>query len=173
LKRAAFQDTDRRPIAAGALRPGVPIKVEGRAEGPDRFLAKKVRLLSAQAGIEIEGIVRRVFSSPDSEVVELEIAGLRVLAQPKKVRRAIGKASEDARAAPSSQPQVELELYDLGSDPAEKVNLVERSPDRVRLLLGQLEAWEKSAASRSLKKAARAPLDEETLSRLRALGYVQ
>jgi arylsulfatase A-like enzyme len=45
-----------------------------------------------------------------------------------------------------------LELFDLGSDPRESINLAERHPERVKALLAQMEGFDEA-----LKRDARPP----------------
>ena len=58
------------------------------------------------------------------------------------------------------------ELFDLRRDPAERTNLIERSPEVARRLLAALREIEGAAAP-----AARPAPDAGTLEKLRALGY--
>jgi len=68
----------------------------------------------------------------------------------------------------------ELELYDLRDDPDETRDLAAERPDVVRRLAPPLEAWAREAVSRARAPGARSSEgDEETLRRLRALGYVE
>ena len=57
------------------------------------------------------------------------------------------------------------ELYDLESDPGERVNLADRRPDELDRLLRRIPAGAQSAIDREA-------LDDEELARLRSLGYV-
>lgn len=59
------------------------------------------------------------------------------------------------------------ELYDLGADPAERVNLAAREPERVRQLVAALKSLERVPGVE-----AHAPANRETVEKLRALGYV-
>ena len=59
------------------------------------------------------------------------------------------------------------ELYDLGADPAERSNLYSRRQDLAKPLERQLDALRANA-----KAATAAPVDRDTVQRLRSLGYV-
>ena len=158
-----------------SLHPDLLVKVEGRAAGAGRFLAQKIRLLEGEPRNEIGGIVRRVLPPANPGSVEMEIAGLRVLARRKDIRglsRTSAPTGDPARR-PASAPEIKLEVYDLRKDPGEHVDLSLREPERVRALLSDLEAWQKRIDSRRLPPAERSRVDEETVKRLRALGYVQ
>jgi hypothetical protein len=68
----------------------------------------------------------------------------------------------------------ELELYDLAEDPDETRNVIAGHPDVVRRLAPALEAWTREAVSGARASETRSPEEEEeTLRRLRALGYVE
>ncbi len=38
-------------------------------------------------------------------------------------------------------PPLPVELYDIGSDPSETINLADRDPDRAANMLSSLESW--------------------------------
>jgi arylsulfatase A-like enzyme/Flp pilus assembly protein TadD len=59
------------------------------------------------------------------------------------------------------------ELYDLGADPAERSNLYARRQDLAKPLERQLDALRANAQA-----ATAAPVDRDTVQRLRSLGYV-
>ena len=59
----------------------------------------------------------------------------------------------------------EPELYDLGRDPGERTNLVDREPQRVREMRARLSQWSAAPAARSEMSSADA-------ARLQSLGYL-
>lgn len=61
------------------------------------------------------------------------------------------------------------ELFDLGEDPAEEVDLSGREPERLEALRRAAEPW---IAIGPLKRKRAPHLDAEAIERLRALGYV-
>ncbi len=63
------------------------------------------------------------------------------------------------------------ELYDLSTDPDERVNLLARRPELASELAGRLEAWRSGQEGLALGPVQEA--DDEELERLRALGYVR
>ena len=63
------------------------------------------------------------------------------------------------------------ELYELRSDPGERVNLLSRHPPLARELADQLEAWRERQAGLALGPGQQTP--EEELEKLRSLGYVR
>jgi arylsulfatase A-like enzyme len=63
------------------------------------------------------------------------------------------------------------ELYDLAEDPGELVNLVRSRSDLARTMSDQLEEWERGLGDSRIE-ADEVEYDEETMQRLRGLGYV-
>ena len=67
-------------------------------------------------------------------------------------------------------PDGRRELYDLGNDPGERQDLARSKP-------GSLEVFEAlssmALAEREGARAASVPLDEETIRKLRSLGYIE
>lgn len=61
-------------------------------------------------------------------------------------------------------------LFDLASDPGERINLAGRGDIETDWLRGRLLAW--IARAQPENEGGEAPVDQETLDRLRALGYV-
>ncbi len=66
-------------------------------------------------------------------------------------------------------PRRPLELYDLGADPKELLNVYAEEPEIARRLEERLEAV--FAARRQLREGERVVVDPETLRELEALGY--
>jgi arylsulfatase A-like enzyme len=65
-------------------------------------------------------------------------------------------------------------LYDLVADPGGQTNLAAGDERRVTVLRDHVDAWRKMTAAASLDPARRTEeLDEDTLEKLRSLGYVQ
>jgi arylsulfatase A-like enzyme len=63
------------------------------------------------------------------------------------------------------------ELYDLAADPTERDNIAARDPGSLRRLIGRLESWMRSMEEQRVDTSD-AEYDDETLERLRGLGYV-
>jgi len=63
------------------------------------------------------------------------------------------------------------ELYDLNSDPRERINLLSRRRELADELAGEIEAWRSEQEGLALGPAREAA--DEELERLRALGYVR
>jgi hypothetical protein len=61
------------------------------------------------------------------------------------------------------------------SDPLQLENVGDSQPDKLDVMVRQLQAWEKMVAVASLDPKLRAEedLDEETLKQLKSLGYIQ
>jgi arylsulfatase A-like enzyme len=66
-----------------------------------------------------------------------------------------------------------FELYDLASDPGEKVNLDRARPEILSGLLWRLQIWRAQGAGHPrLRETPNAELPEEVIRNLRSLGYV-
>ena len=65
------------------------------------------------------------------------------------------------------------ELYELRSDPGEKTNTVREHPELARAYLEQLLEWVARTSRPGAGDRPGVVLDEETLRKLRALGYVE
>jgi hypothetical protein len=66
------------------------------------------------------------------------------------------------------------ELYDLVKDPKESVNLLGSDADSVNRFRAELRSFLDAArAARSLRQGEAVELDNETLERLKSLGYTQ
>ena len=63
-----------------------------------------------------------------------------------------------------------LELYDLETDPEEKVDLAMERPDQAATLKAELEVW---LASQPRSRGGDVLLDAESRRKLQALGYVE
>jgi len=68
-----------------------------------------------------------------------------------------------------------VELFNTAADPLELVDVAGDEPDKLSKLVGDLEAWSKMVTATSLDPELRtdAELDDETLSQLKSLGYIQ
>jgi arylsulfatase A-like enzyme len=64
------------------------------------------------------------------------------------------------------------ELYDLASDPAEGQDISSSDVEKLRSMLERLDQWRASMDARSTATTDDADYDDETLERLRGLGYV-
>ncbi len=63
------------------------------------------------------------------------------------------------------------ELFDLGTDPGERVDVAEANPERVRELAAVLDRW-LEAAERGPGTASARVIDEATRERMNSLGYL-
>jgi len=74
-----------------------------------------------------------------------------------------------------SRDSEEAELYHLAEDPLELNDLAAAEANRVAVLRDHLAAWEKMVAAASLdpEKRTEEALDDDTLERLKSLGYIQ
>jgi hypothetical protein len=68
-----------------------------------------------------------------------------------------------------------LELYDLMTDPGERVNLFGRMEEQDRILAAILESYAERVRQYRREHPGPVPVavDEETRERLRSLGYVE
>jgi arylsulfatase A-like enzyme len=66
------------------------------------------------------------------------------------------------------------QLFDLSQDPLQLMDIAAQEEHRVAVLLDHLDAWGKMVAAASLDPERRIDtVDEETLEKLRSLGYIQ
>ena len=71
-------------------------------------------------------------------------------------------------------PEIASELFYLPDDPTATIDLAEQFPDRVEVLEGHIEAWSKMVSAASFDPERRTEeLDDETLEKLKSLGYIQ
>lgn len=63
------------------------------------------------------------------------------------------------------------ELYDLNNDPQELHNLVQTEKEKFKFMKEKLESWKNRPRLKVGRKIK--PLDQETLNRLKSLGYLQ
>jgi len=64
------------------------------------------------------------------------------------------------------------ELYDLGADPQEKVDLSASEPDRARRMLDAARAWHARCIEAATHPPVETQIDDTSRDQLRALGYV-
>ena len=70
-----------------------------------------------------------------------------------------------------SEVQTE-ELYDVVKDPGERENLLGRETDSLHRFRGELRSFlEAARTARSLRRGDAVSLDDETLEKLKSLGY--
>ena len=72
-----------------------------------------------------------------------------------------------------SQPEDEMELYDLKSDRREQVDLAALQPDRVRAMRARLDAQASEAGGEAATSSTPYEPSQEEASQLEALGYVE
>jgi arylsulfatase A-like enzyme len=64
-----------------------------------------------------------------------------------------------------------LELYDLETDPGERLNVRAEHPELGEVLGDRAQAWLKDCWAQAKQPAELGEIDAETQERLRALGY--
>ena len=102
-------------------------------------------------------------AAPDPRPVFLE------LAPPKPFRWAVVDGDRKLIVDPEAPDRPEL--YDLASDPGEKVNLAARLPAEVERLRAELRTWARKNP-RAPDQRTRDRLDENLRKELEALGYL-
>ena len=78
----------------------------------------------------------------------------------------LGVVTKDWKYIQTTRP----ELYDLNNDPGENINLADKEPHRAKLLQERLQQHLEGQPQDN--EESKASLDDETRSRLEALGYV-
>ena len=63
------------------------------------------------------------------------------------------------------------ELYNLGEDPEEKINLVSKNPPQLAQLRKQMKKFIRATAKSSGQTIT--PIDEKTREQLKTLGYIK
>jgi len=90
---------------------------------------------------------------------------------PKSINGLVSRTLRDGHLKLLWRSDGRHELYDLSADPHERNNLTIGDPNAGRRLQERLEAWVRSMEERSVDTGD-AAYDDETLERLRGLGYV-
>ncbi len=67
----------------------------------------------------------------------------------------------------------ESELYDLNEDPGEKNNILQKNKKLLEFMDQKLKSWKKDHTGESRPQSESKTPDQETLERLKALGYIQ
>jgi arylsulfatase A-like enzyme len=162
---------------------GLWVQVKG-AWKDDVFLVRRVKLLDDPDDMkqEIKAPVIDVEWEDDDEV-EIHLAMIDVEADDETEFEGDWPDwtphGDQPEHAPADSPDetgkrvlVGVSLYDLLSDPLETENLSTREPGILRDLFDRLDTWEERYA-RQVGAEGRVILDEETLERLRSLGYIR
>jgi len=170
------------------LRPGDWVKVEGDVPVVGSLLADKLeRLAGAGTEMELEGIIQQI-DTDGSKSPRAVVGKVNVVFTPDTRIKGVepgltpsvasaGMAGEGpftpARLLTGEGLEIEELLFDLGTDAAEQANLVELEPERAAGLRRELMSWfERMARTSRAPRSSRARLDEDTIERLRTLGYV-
>jgi len=164
---------DGQPALAGldTLLPGQRVKADGRALGPVRLRASKLRLVGPDDDTTIEGLVRSAAELPDGRI-ELQLAALRAAVPTGLLQQAFADFTARQEAGENTTADL-VEFYDLHADPGERRRLSESELPHAAGLLAALRTFESELARHRLRTSARVGLDDATASRLRALGYLK
>ena len=90
---------------------------------------------------------------------------------PKSINGLVSRTLRDGNLKLLWRSDGRHELYDLESDPGERHSIADRDPGATRRLVERLERWVRSMEERSADTGD-AAYDDETMERLRGLGYV-
>jgi arylsulfatase A-like enzyme len=113
-----------------------------------------------------------LLAAPSQAGAERDVFSMRSDARPEETAHKRALIRGDYKLI-VTQPQDEIELYDLRSDPSESNDLAARQPDRVREMRARLDAQE-AIAQREERAPARSYEPSESEARqLEALGYVE
>lgn len=119
----------------------------------------------AGADAATESDFTSLLNEPAPEPVIAENTG------PKSIKGLVSRSLRDGDLKFIWKSDGSHELYDLGADPEERENLAARDADQANRLHERLEAWVRAMEERSVRSGD-AAYDDETLERLRGLGYV-
>lgn len=170
------------------LREGEWVKAEGDLETGTRLLADKLeRLEPDDRDTEIEAIVQEV-TPVGPEQVRLVLANTVVIVTDEtRIKGGEPTAGpSEPTLAPGEDPftpqrllaadgfKTEERLYDVGADPLEQIDRASSESGRLAAFRGRLAVWlERMARTERGDRPGRSRLDEETVERLRTLGYVE
>ncbi len=171
------------------LRPDEWVKVEGEVASDGTLVADKLERLSGKdAETKLEGIIQQITVASErsaratigsASVVLTRDTHIKGIAAPTPAAAA-SPVDEDADPFAPQQLltgkglSVEEALFDLSTDPGEEVNLMSEESERAAELGRELMLWfERMARTAAPQSGTRERLDEETIERLRTLGYVE
>ena len=190
--RVAPSDELSAPRVGGVLetlRANEWVKVEGDIASDGTLVADKLERLSGKdAETELEGIIEQITVASDrsarATIGSVDVAltrdtRLKGIVAPTPVAAVF---PVDEAADPFAPQQlltgkglsVEEALFDLSHDPGEVVNLMFEESEHAAELGRELMLWfERMARTAGPQSGTRERLDEETIERLRTLGYVE
>lgn len=119
----------------------------------------------AGGGVDAEADFTSLLGDPAARPIIAENTG------PKSINGLVSRTLRDGHLKLLWRSDGKHELYDLAADPEERDNLAQRDPTNQRRLQDRLEGWMRSMEDRSVDTGD-AAYDDETLERLRGLGYV-
>lgn len=176
------------------LETGDWVKVEGEIDRDRRFKADQIEVVDEESPrLEIEAIVTHVERISGS-FSEISVGSLPVLITdetrlkgfdgPRSDREVLlstdGNGQEDPdpfspeRLSSGSDLMVEESLFDLATDPGETRDRKEEEPVRMDRFRARLRAWlERVRGTRHTDVENPKPLSEETIERLKTLGYLR
>lgn len=175
--------------AVEALAEGTWVKVEGKIEEGGVVAADKFKLLApGDRNDEVELIVERVEAAGDDGQIALEGSGFVIRVTEDTRLKGFGdgpvRVVEDGQEpvpdffAPAhllapGAPPFDEQLFDLASDPSERVDRVESSPQEAARLGASLNAWLARMAKTAAGQVDRRALDSDTIEHLKELGYIE
>jgi len=181
-------DAEGTPAVKG-LAEGVWVKVEGEVEADGRVAADKFKLLAeGERDDEVELIVESVEAQGHEGQVGLTGAGFEIRVTEdtrfkgfgdgpvRVVEQALEPAPDffaPARLLAPGAPSFDEQLFDLASDPSERVNRIKSATAQADALRASLDAWLARMAKSAAGQADRRTLDSDTIEHLRELGYIE
>ena len=124
--------------------------------------------------LEIAGLDREAIGEQDFVSLAEASEGRPIIAEntgPKSIDGLVSRTLREGHLKLIWRDDGRHELYDLAADPGEQRNLADVDPATLRRLLARMEEWVREMEQRSIGTGD-ASYDDETLERLRGLGYV-
>jgi hypothetical protein len=170
---------DSGPFTFDGLAVGDRVSLNFTAESNGRHVATKVKRKAPGGKSKIEGRIEQV-QDLEGGLRSITVLGTDILIDSNtKVQAMKDENREEMMVSPVSRVltgdfvDVQTELYDVTSDPAEARNIVDERPDIAQELEEMLALWTQSLLGQVQETTGSVDVDPETMEQLRLMGYVE
>ena len=170
---------DSGPLTFDGLAVGDRVTLNFTAESNGRHVATTVKRKAPGGKSKIEGRIEQV-RDLQGGLRSITVLGTDVLIDSNtKVVAMKDENREEMKVSPVSRVltgdfvDVQTELYDVTSDPAEARNIVDERPDIAQELEEMLALWTQSLLGQVQETTGSVDVDPETMEQLRLMGYVE